>query len=240
MHRPLFLITAGSVAAVGALITATALPAGAATSIRAETMAFTSSAATSSGTPTPQPSPFPSLSPCATAPNYGCADTPVTFSVTSNGVLAITAPTALVDLGSGVAGNVGTTIGAPGNFGAVTVIDNRALNPAGWTASVSSTNFVNASTGIPADTIPATAAKYIIPAITAPEGLPLAGSGTSGSLTNSATEAGITLGNDPTGVVTVSNFDGDNGATWSPTIDVAVPGRAVVGTYDAWVTHSVS
>ena len=39
MHRPLFLVTAGSVAAVGGLLVASAMPAGAATSVRAETTA---------------------------------------------------------------------------------------------------------------------------------------------------------------------------------------------------------
>ena len=41
-------------------------------------------------------------------------------------------------------------------------------------------------------------------------------------------------------VVTETGFDGDNGATWNPTIDVAVPATAVVGVYDGTVTHSVS
>ena len=39
MHKPLFRIAVGSVAAVGGLLVASAMPAGAATSVRAETMA---------------------------------------------------------------------------------------------------------------------------------------------------------------------------------------------------------
>ena len=38
----------------------------------------------------------------------------------------------------------------------------------------------------------------------------------------------------------MTGADGDNGATWDPEIDVTVPAKSVIGTYDAWVTHSVS
>ena len=92
MHRQLFLIAAGSVAAAGGLLIATALPAGAATSVRAETMACTATG----------PERSPGFS----------EDTPVTFTVTSIGVLAITVPTDPVT--SVVrAGAVGATITRP-------------------------------------------------------------------------------------------------------------------------------
>ena len=206
MHKPLFLITAGSVAAVGALVVASALPAGAATSVRAETMALTAPA----------------------------ADTPVTFTLTTTGVLAITAPTATVDLGSGVSHNVGSVIGLPRNFGAVAVTDNRALDPADWTATVSSTDFTNSVT--PADVIPATDATYTAGAITVDlgSGLPLS----TGIVDDTGTGLGLTNGAQD--VVTETGFDGDNAATWTPTIAVAVPAGAVVGIYDGTVTHSVS
>ncbi len=210
MHRPLFLATAVGVAAAGGLLVASAMPAGAATSVRAETMART----------TTDPS----------------ASTPVTFSLTTTGVLAITAPTGTVDLGGGVVHDVGTIIGSPNNFGDVTVTDNRALHPADWTATVSSTDFTNAA----GDTIPATDATYLTGAIVADtnSGLPLAGT-TSGTITDD-TGTGLGLTNGAQDVVTESGFDGDNAATWDPTIDVAVPAGAVVGIYDGTVTHSVS
>jgi hypothetical protein len=261
MHRPLFVITAGSVAACGALIIASALPAAAATADRSETTAFTSS------TPIQPDPPFPTLVPC-TAPGAGdCQDTPVTFSVTSSGVLAITAPTTLVDLGTAqeavVTGAVGATIGSAGNFGAVTVTDNRAIDPADWTATVSSTDFVATSSTGATDTIPAGDATYLIPpvgsatfgAIAATGTLPLPGTtdlpggAADGSLLDLAIASdtypapplgGITLSATPTPVVTVAGADGDNGATWSPEIDVTVPATAVIGAYDGWVTHSVS
>jgi hypothetical protein len=210
MHKPLFLITAGSVAACGALIFATASPAAATTSVRAETTL-----------------PVP---PACTAPNAGaCADTPVTFTLTTTGVLAITAPTDTVDLGTGNPHNVGTLIGAPGNFGAVTVTDNRGLDPANWTATVSSTNFTNVAS--PIDVIPVADATYAVGAV-APA-LPLRTSA-------NANGTSITLTGAAQGVVTQSGFDGDNAATWTPTIDVLVPAGAVIGTYDGTVTHSVS
>ena len=205
MHKPLFLITAGSVAAVGALVVASALPAGAATSVRAETMALTAPA----------------------------ADTPVTFTLTTTGVLAITAPTATVDLGSGVSHNVGSVIGLPRNFGAVTVTDNRALDPADWIATVSSTGFTNSVT--PADVIPATAATYTAGTIGSDlvSGLPY-------SAADITDNTPVTLSGTAQDVVTEAGADGDNAATWTPTIAVAVPAGAVVGIYDGTVTHSVS
>ena len=81
MHRPLFLVAAGSVAAVGGLLVASAMPAGAATAVRAETMAVALYAPVTSAVYRDALSP------------RDCADTPVTFTVTSTGVLAITAPT---------------------------------------------------------------------------------------------------------------------------------------------------
>jgi hypothetical protein len=41
-------------------------------------------------------------------------------------------------------------------------------------------------------------------------------------------------------VVTTTNVAGSNSASWNPTIQVAVPGAAVAGTYSATITHSVS
>ncbi len=207
MHRPLFLIPAGGVAACGALIFATALPAAAATSGRAEVAA-----------------------PAAPAAGPGASeDTPVTFEVTTTGVLGVTVPDGPVDLGTGA---VNTTIGTPGNFGAVTVTDNRALDPAGWTASVSSTDFVNSVT--PADTIPVGDATYTTGTISPANGL----GSTATSVPGDTTALPLTTGLQS--VVTESGYDGDNSANWTPEIDLAVPALAVLGTYDATITHSVA
>ena len=206
MHRPLFLITAGG-AAAGAFIIAMALPAAAATSGRAELAA-------------------------------PAAATPVTFEVTTTGTLSITSPAGPVDLGTGAVGTTignAATVGPPdvGNFGAVTVTDNRALNPASWTATVTSTNFVNSSTS--ADVIPAGDATYLTETVGATPSQALGS--TAVSVNNTTT---IPLGTGAQNVVTETGFDGDNSTQWSPEIQLAVPATAVLGTYDATITHSVS
>jgi hypothetical protein len=210
MHRSLFLIAAASVAASGALIIATALPAAAATSGRAE-----------------------SVAPAASADGPGSSEgSLVTFEVTTSGTLGVTVPTGPVDLGTGA---VGTTIGSIGDLGDVTVTDNRALDPASWTATVYATNFVNSTT--PADIIPVTDATYLTGPVTATPDQPL---GSTAVSTNGTTPLTLHLG--PTGqtVVTETGFDGDNSTQWTPQIDLAVPATAVLGTYDATITHSVS
>jgi hypothetical protein len=210
MHRPLFLIAAVSVAASGALIIATALPAAAATSGRAERAA-----------------------PAAPAAGPGSSEGSLaTVTVTTTGTLDVTVPTGPVNLGSGA---VGTTIGSAGNLGAVTVTDNRALDPAAWTVTVYSTDFVNSVTA--ADVIPVGDATYLTGTVGATPGQPLGSTAVSVNLTTP-----LTLGLGPTGqaVVTETDFDGDNSTQWTPEIDVAVPATAVLGTYDATITHSVS
>jgi hypothetical protein len=159
--------------------------------------------------------------------------TPVTFTVTTTGTLNVTVPSVTVNLGPGA---VGTTIG-PTALGNVTVTDYRATNPSNWTATVSSTLFTNG-----ADTIPVTAASYLIPSVnadtTANGGvnslLPLAT-----GIVNSAASA-ITFTGGAQTVVAETGADGDNAATWDPTIAVAVPALAVAGAYTGTITHSVS
>jgi hypothetical protein len=207
MRRPLFLITAFSAAAAGALIIVTAMPAAAAISALA--------------------------APAAPAGGPGSSEgSLVTFTVTTTGTLGVTVPTGPVNLGSGA---VGTTIGSVGNLGAVTVTDNRALDPAAWTATVYSTDFVNSVT--PLDVIPVADATYLTGPVAATPAQALLSSAVS---VNGTTP--LTLGLGPTGqeVVTETGFDGDNSTQWSPEIQLAVPATAVFGTYDATVTHSVS
>jgi hypothetical protein len=206
MRRSLFLIAVGGVAASGALIIATALPAAAATS------ALTAGPGSAEGTT-------------------------VTFEVTTTGTLGVTVPTGPVDLGTGA---VGTTIGTIGDFGAVTITDNRGVNPASWTATVYSTNFVNSVT--PADVIPVGDATYLTGAVTATPSQALGSTAVSvNGLTPLALANGTgTGGTTGQSVVTETGFDGDNSTQWDPEIQLAVPATAVAGTYDATVTHSVS
>jgi hypothetical protein len=146
-------------------------------------------------------------------------DTTVTFAVTS-GALTMTAP-ASVSLGSGAPD---TTIS--GALGTVTVTDARALLAAAWTAVASSTAFVTGGSTT-AETIPAADVGY------AP-GTPT----TTGVVTN-VTGLPITLSGTPQPVVTLTGV-GNNTASWNPALAVAVPAAAVVGTYTATLTQSVS
>ena len=155
----------------------------------------------------------------APAPGPGDPDTTVTFAVTS-GALTMTAPTA-ADLGSGAPG---TTI--TNEIGTTTVTDDRALLSASWVADASSTDFTTgaASTN---ETIPVTDATYAPGTIT-----------TTGGIT--ATPHDVTLDGDPQAVVTGTAGVGNNTASWSPTVAVAVPVQAVTGTYTGTLTQSVS
>jgi len=150
-------------------------------------------------------------------------DTIVTATVTS-GTLTIDAP-ASADLGSGLPGAV---ISAP--IGAVTVTDDRALLAAAWTVTASETDFVQGAGG-PGLTIPATDSTYDPGTISTTGTISVAAAGT----------APIALSNAP-GVAVVDGTAGvgDNGATWSPTVAVAVPPTAVAGAYSGTLTQSVA
>jgi hypothetical protein len=143
----------------------------------------------------------------------------VTFAVTS-GLLTMTAPTT-ANLGSGAPGSTIT-----GAVGTTAVTDNRALLAAAWTATASSTAFTTGG-ATTAETIPAADAGYSPGAIT-----------TTGNIT--ATGFTITLSATPQTVVTGTAGVGDNSASWDPTLAVAVPAAAVVGTYSGTLTQSVS
>jgi hypothetical protein len=229
MHKPLFLVTAAGVAAAGGLIFASALPAGAATAGLAQNPLCTTGPGDPVGTVCIPP-----------------ATTPVTFTITSVGTLSITVPTATVSLGSEAApGTDGATTLSSGSgddgstdFGNVTVIDNRSLDPADWTATVSSTDFTTTPVlGGPTDTIVAADAYYDT------NGVAGAGAGfANGDIADvtAGLASPLNLSTTAQPVVSETGFDGDNGATWDPTITVLIPAHAVVGVYNGTVTHSVS
>jgi hypothetical protein len=155
----------------------------------------------------------------------GDPDTTVTFTVTSTGTLTMTAPTT-VDLGTGA---VGTTIS--GLLGGVTVTDDRALDAASWIVTASASDWTTGA-GTPVETIPATDVTYDPGTIT-PSGT-ITTNGTAITLANS-----VTPGPDNTVVAGTAGV-GDNGATWDPTISVAVPADAVAGDYTGTLTQSVT
>jgi hypothetical protein len=149
------------------------------------------------------------------------ADTTTASVTVTGGTLTISAPEAAGSLGS-IANSVsGGTIS--GTLGQVQVNDARsAAAGSGWVASVISTAFTP-SAG------PTIAASFV--------------SYTAGTITKVGT-ATYTANNplNLTGVsaaVTATGITGDNSATWTPTISVAVPGGTVATTYSAIITHSV-
>ena len=146
-------------------------------------------------------------------------DTTVTFSVTS-GALSMSAPVS-ANLGSGAPG---TTISSA--IGAVSVVDDRALLSASWTATAAASDWTTGG-ATPAETIPASDVGYDPGTIT-----------TTGTIT--ATGTPITLSGTATPVVTGTSGVGDNTASWDPTLSVAVPASAVGGAYTGTLTQSVA
>jgi hypothetical protein len=153
-------------------------------------------------------------------------DTTVTFTVTSTGTLSMTAPDSAI-LGTGA---VGTTISA--GLGPVTVTDDRALDAASWIVTASATDWTTGA-GTLVETIPATDVSYDPGTITPSGVITVAGFPT--TLANAAVGPAV----DPTVVAGTAGV-GDNGATWDPTISVAVPGDAVAGDYVGTLTQSVT
>jgi uncharacterized repeat protein (TIGR01451 family) len=138
------------------------------------------------------------------------------------GVLSITAPVS-ADLGATAPGG---TVSA--GLGIVQVTDNRAGLAVSWTATVSSTDFTTGGRTA-AETIPVPDVQYSISGFTA----------TTGSPTFTWTPL-TDMSSAPQAVVTATNVQGDNSASWNPVIQVSVPSGAVAGAYSATITHSVS
>ena len=135
------------------------------------------------------------------------------------GSLSITVPTAAGNLGT-TANTVGGEI-ISGPLGQVQVNDARnAAAGSGWTASVISTAFTPPA----GPAIPASAVSYTAGPIT---------------LVGTATYTANNPGNLTGVAVTATGITGDNSATWTPTINVAVPGGFASGVYSATITHSV-
>jgi hypothetical protein len=149
------------------------------------------------------------------------ADTTTASVTVTGGTLTISAPAAAGSLGS-IANSVsGGTIS--GSLGQVQVNDARsAAAGSGWVASVISTAFTPSA----GPTIAASFVSYTAGTITKV-----------GTATYTANNPGNLTG--VSAAVTATGITGDNSATWTPTINVAVPGGTVATTYSAIITHSV-
>jgi hypothetical protein len=151
------------------------------------------------------------------------ADSTSAATVTvTGGTLALTAPANAGSLGSRANSVAGGVISGP--LGEVVVSDARsAIAGSAWVASVISTAF----TPLAGPAIPASNVSYTAGAI--------AKVGTATYTANNPTNL--------TGVVpavTASGITGDNSATWTPSINVTVPGGMAATTYAATITHSVA
>ncbi|MCB8913381.1 WxL domain-containing protein [Rhodococcus rhodochrous] len=147
-------------------------------------------------------------------------DTTTTFAITG-GSLNITAQ-GTADLGAVATGAQEVS----GPLGDVTVTDARG-SQAGWGVTVSSSSFVVDGVAENPTTIPATAVDY------AP-GTPTE----TGTITATGTDA--------TGLDTAKSVmagtaaQGNNTASWTPTLTVTLPSDALAGTYTGTVTTSVA
>jgi hypothetical protein len=172
----------------------------------------------------------------ASAAGSGTTDITFTENVRSTAVavigigdpLSITVPAA-ASLGSAAPGGTITA-----KIGAVQVTQSGLIT-AGWTASVSSTNFTT-GTGTPAQTIPNSAVSYWSGIATATTGLSL-GSFTPGQATAANAQS---LGTSRTAYSLSGASLVANSATWNPTLVVHLPAGALAGTYTGTLTHSVS
>jgi hypothetical protein len=154
----------------------------------------------------------------ASADTVGVTSATVTLQ---GGVLAITVPTAAGNLGTQANSVGGGTIS--GSLGQVQVTDARsAAAGSGWVASVISTAFTPPA----GPAIPASAVGYTVGPITKV-----------GTATYTANNPVNLTGVAP--ALTATGITGDNSATWTPTINVAVPGGFAAGVYTATITHSV-
>ena len=146
--------------------------------------------------------------------------TTATVEITG-GFLSISAPTDAGSLGTTVNTVLGSTISGP--LGQVQVNDARsAAAGSSWVASVISTAF----TPTAGTAIAASAVGYTVHDIVKV-----------GTATYTANDPADLTGVSP--AVTATGITGDNSATWTPTINVAVPGGMAASVYSATITHSV-
>ena len=152
----------------------------------------------------------------ALAPAAQAAETEAPFSLTG-GEMSISAPPTAA-LVNGVAGDASVT----GSLGETTVTDDRGSD-LGWVASRASTVFSG-----PGADILASAVTYTPGAVTGTTtGVVTPVAGATGVMTTPQTAFSGTLA------------VGNNEASWTPTISVALPANALVGEFTGTITHSV-
>jgi len=153
--------------------------------------------------------------------------TTTTFTLTG-GSLSITVPGTTVNLGSVSVAASSVT----GQLGTVTVSDGRGLLSGSWTSTALSSKFTTGG-ATAAETILATNVSYWSGAATATSGV--------GTLLGSQLTSGLAVVISAAQTAfTGGSLVGNNSASWNPTLVVAIPAAAVVGTYTGTVTHTVA
>jgi hypothetical protein len=140
--------------------------------------------------------------------------------------LSITVPTS-ASLGSATPGN---TISAA--LGTVSVLDQRGLSNAAWTATVSTTTFITGGATSP-ETITASNVSYWSGPATSTTGASTLAPGQATASAAQALSAARTA-------FTSSAGNGTTLTSWNPTLLITIPANAVAGTYTATITHSVA
>jgi hypothetical protein len=168
-----------------------------------------------------------------TAAPASAVDTSTTFTVTGDG-LAITVFPASAPLGSGAPG---TDIAPAAGIGTFTVTDARSVEPAAWTASVTSTAFTTPGGGA-SRIIANSSVDYWSGTCTGTGG---DGGGATPTWTGGQANAGAAqnLGASRT-ACSLTGGAGANTGSWDPHLIVHVPANAVAGAYTGTVTHSVA
>lgn len=166
-----------------------------------------------------------------TAVSASAADTAVTFEL-AGGLLSVSAPATAVLSTGGLTLQAGEGGTAKGVLTSVKVTDGRASLLGSWSATVTSSDFVN-QTVAAAPPIPASNVRYWSGAATMVEGL---GVPVPGQLTE--LNAVVIAAAKPAFSKDVGA--GSNATTWSPTVAVDIPAGAVAGRYSGTITHSVS
>lgn len=154
-------------------------------------------------------------------------DTTTTFTLTA-GALGISVP-ASASLSSAAAGAASLT----GQLGTVTVTDARGALVSTWTAGVSSTDFLNTTTG------GTTANEKVVKAnVGYASGVGTAGLGQVGAMVPTGAVTPVALGSAATGASWTGV--GNNTVSWNPTLTFTLLPSQVAGTYSGTITHSVS
>ncbi len=149
----------------------------------------------------------------------------ITTPDATGGNLAITVPAGPVELGTLAHVLSERTISAP--LGTMEVDDTRVGSAAtGWVVSVSATDFTSPS----APPIDASSVSYSAGLVVQIRG----------AVTDLYTDHSPDDLTTAVPAVTASGVNGDNAATWNPTIVVTVPAGAVAGVYTSSITHSVA